>query len=159
MKKTIFLLILALLSVSSINAQSSFSELLDKFRNKELSYSDLDEDRLGYYVECIFNDYLTYKYKILDAPSFKYRRAGTPNIEIEQNENIYTYPTVFRSEEEDDEIVFYNTKVSPKEVGYFFDNIHEHNILPILSLWTKLKLANKTQIFEHVSVLCLRTIV
>lgn len=143
MKKTIFLLILALLSVSSINAQSSFSELLDKFRNKELSYSDLDEDRLGYYVECIFNDYLTYKYKILDAPSFKYRRAGTPNIEIEQNENIYTYPTVFRSEEEDDEIVFYNTKVSPKEVGYFFDNIHGAQYSTHLVTMDKIKIGKQ----------------
>ena len=51
-------------------------------------------------------------------------RGGYPHIEVEQNDNIYTYPTVFMCKKKDDDIIFYNTQVSPSDVGVFITSVH-----------------------------------
>lgn len=144
MKRTIFLSILASLSTCNINAQTySDAELFKKFQNKELSYNDCKKETLAGYIKW-FSKNTSYDYQILDAPSFEYKRGGTPYIEIEQNENIYTYPTVFISEKKNDDIIFYNTKVSPDDVGIYYSNVHGAQYSTHLVTMDKIKIGKQT---------------
>ena len=143
MKRTIFLSIIALLSISNINAQSYNAKLWEKFQNKELSYNDCTKEDLASYIKW-FSKTATYDYQILDAPSFEYRRGGSPNIEIEQNENIYTYPTVFTSKNKNDDIIFYNTKISPDDVGIYYSNVHGAQYSTHLVTMDKIKIGKQT---------------
>lgn len=144
MKRTIIFTVLVLLSIFSIRAQShSYLELFYKFQRKELSYNDFEKKALAGYIEYVSE--ATYPYKILSAPSFEYKPGGSPNIEVEQNDNIYTYPTVFVSKKEDDNIIFYNTNVSPNEVGTYYSNVHGAQYSTHLVTMDKIKIGKQTE--------------
>lgn len=145
MKRTINFTVLALLSILGISAQPySNNELFKKFQRKELSYNDFEKNDLAGYI-IFYSEAATYPYKILSAPSFEYKRGGTPNIEVEQNDNIYTYPTVFVSKKADDNIIFYNTNVSPNEVGTYYENVHGAQYSTHLVTMDKIKIGKQTE--------------
>ena len=125
MKKIVLILQIVLFSISSICAQTyTNAELYKKFQNKELSYKDFDTKRLVDYLE-YFTKY-HYKSKIVDATALEYMRYGTPYLEIEKEDgNIYTHPSVFISQDKNDHVYFYNTKMRPSEgIGWTFTSIY-----------------------------------
>ncbi len=101
--------------VTNVNALEN-DKLFELFKEKILSYNDIAKGKLAYYIE-YQRENTSYNYQILRAPLFEYSRNGHPNLEVEQNNNIYTYPRVFTSEDKD--IIFYNTKVSPGGAGRY----------------------------------------
>ena len=122
MKKMMILSILICLLSSSIQAQD-YSEMFDKFKNKELSYDNYTKQELSDYVKWVMNS-IYYGYTIEDAPRFEHSSSGYPLVEIEHNENIYTYPAAFVSSNKSDDIIFYNSQVAPQEVGVCMTNVH-----------------------------------
>lgn len=115
-------------------------ELFDLFQNKQIQYFYVTKNRLRNYIRWFESDaHNPYKIMSEDIPSFMYRENGRPNIEIEENGDIYTYPTVFDNTENGDNVVFYCSRMSPEDIG-FFTIIHGAHYSTHLAAMNKIKI-------------------
>ena len=114
------------------------------FQKKELLYNDFEKSTLAGYIKW-HSENTSYNCRIFDAPSFDYKPGGYPYIEVEQNDNIYTYPTVFVSKGIDDDIIFYNTKVSPNEAGNWYSTVHGAQYSTHFVTMDKIKIGKQTE--------------
>ena len=89
-------------------------EIFYLLQEEQLSYNDFKKETLSKFIRWL-SENTSNPYQIFEAPSFEYHSHKDKDIEIEQNGNIYTYPIVFTCKEDTDNIVFYNTNLSPKD--------------------------------------------
>ena len=128
-------------SVSITNVeQLSDYDLFYLLKTEQLSYNDISVSRLNK----LYGLTGTYPREILEASSFQYNRMGYPNIEIEQNGNIYTYPSVFTCKDEADDIVFYNTNISPENAGMWSEVVHGAHYSTHHVTMNKIKIGEQT---------------
>lgn len=140
----------------NFDTKMSIQEAFNKFYNKELSYSDAPQEYLREYFKVLNkSDYAKSINRVRSAEGFSHRG---PNIEVEENGNIYTYPVAFTNARDLDEyrremyhsydnpdiITFYSTKMSPEEARASYVNVHGANYPAVQVEMNRIKIGNKT---------------
>lgn len=176
--KKLLVLFISIIVPTIINAQS-FDTSTDFGKTNELlnkgliTYSDIPKDYLTRYFNWaqgskwsrdggktwkIFNEFFS---NVWDVPQFT---SGGPNIEIENNNNIYTYPVAYsnipsrntggmiakgerkaNSYDKPGTIVFYSTQITPEESDASYVSIHGSHYPAVAAYMNKVKIGKRTE--------------
>ena len=140
---------------NDFNTQMGIQEAFEKFYNKELSYSDAPQKYLIRYFDVLNQSQFSSSInRVTGVPGFGH---NGPDIEVEDNGNIYTYPIAFtnagyldryrtqmyHSYDNPDIITFYSTKMSPEEARASYVNVHGAHYPAVQVGMNKIKIGDK----------------
>lgn len=167
----ISIIVPTIISAQSFDTSTDFKKAQELLSKGLITYADIPKDYLTRYINWLqmyrwsrdggktYKDFDEFFSNVWNTPEF----GGGPNIEIEDNNNIYTYPvaytntayihhdrggvreTKWRSYDLPTSVTFYSTKITPEENAGSDVSIHGSHYPAVAAYMNKVKIGKRTE--------------